>query len=961
MRDQHLSILPRLFLPVVCGLLLLPPEFALLGQVPEGSWQRTELATEEFHIQGTGGRHNPLRKKLNPEWFGDQIFVRFQLRYSAKSIDHPPEGNGEFFVFWFDAAEGTDGSPHANNVPNIGLHTDGNKNRFMVRYRSDEQQFGQPLVGDRDYLIVGRLYKSGKGEQANFDRLEMWVDPVPKHGEEADLTASNEKAISHVSWVGFSTGAKTEIGDEIVISKFRLGRSWAEIMDLPSKIESSETSLQAKEKTVSFNRDVLPILENHCFECHRGNFGDTDLAMDQFDQVLNQVTPFEASRSKLYQLLSEGEMPPSPSSLSSDELRVIKAWIDEGLDWDHQQFPATVPSLDHWAFMPIKKPRVPSVVDSTTIKNPIDAFIRRSQETIGVVANPTATPEQLQRRIHLDVTGLPPTYEERQRELSIGDLLSTIGYGERWGRYWLDVARWAESNGYQHNRDREHAWRYRDWVVNAFTTGMDFRTFVTSQIAGDMLVDGRDRDLIATGFLTSARYSGNELDKSIQRNDILNDVTSNVGSTFLGLTVQCAQCHDHKFDPITIRDYYQLQGFFSTGQPQNLLLTNDQTIEYIAAKRQSLIDTVRSRVIRVRRQQNFSEPILVTPETVRSQMQPGEKQLLKEYDSRLQKSDQTWGFYAPSESWRVLTVMPHEMRWPLSNDPDVVSSHQPRILVRGDIKTPGPIVASDWPLAFRGEPQTEKSPTKTRVDLANWIVSPGNPLAARVWVNRLWQWHFGRGLVQTSNDFGTQGTKPTHPDLLDYLASELIQSEWDTNHIQRLILDSATFRRSSHLNPDNQLRDPENLTYWRWQPRRLEAEVIRDSMLVLAGQLDETVGGESQDFGSKRRSLYLKQKRGHFPNQQDLFDGPDGVVSCAQRQTSTNALQPLWLLNSGFVQEMAEAFARRSGSVRTAVQMAFNRDATDEEMRRLNALAAEHGLQSVCLVLFNSSEFLYLP
>ena len=272
-----------------------------------------------------------------------------------------------------------------------------------------------------------------------------------------------------------------------------------------------------------------------------------------------------------------------------------------------------------------------------------------------------------------------------------------------------------------------------------------------------------------------------------------------------------------------------------------------------------------------------------------------------------------------------------------------------------------PLKSSDWPLAFRSESDPIQTLGRTRTDLANWMMSPDNPLTARVWVNRLWQWHFGRGLVQSANDFGIQGTKPTHPELLDYLASELIQSQWDTNHIQRLILDSATFRRSSHLNPDNQERDPENLTYWRWQPRRLEAEVIRDSMLVLAGQLDEQVGGESQELNSQRRSLYLKQRRGHFPIHQDLFDGPTGLISCAKRQTSTNALQPLWLLNNQFVHQMAAAFAKRSKSVSNAVQMAFNREASEEEIAQLSALAEEHGLESVCLVLFNSSEFIYLP
>ena len=221
------------------------------------------------------------------------------MRYAAKSIDRPDDGNGEFFVFWFDALEGSEASSHANNVPNLGLHTDGAENRFMVRYRSDQQQFGDVLVGDQDYLIVGRLSKSRIGQEERFDRLEMWVNPEAEDAGKPHLKVTNDQAIADVSWVGFSTGAKTEIGDEIVISRFRLGRSWAEIMDLPSEPNSDSVAMQAANRTVQFNRDILPVLEKHCFECHQDNLSDTDLELYQFDQVLNHVTPFKATQSEL--------------------------------------------------------------------------------------------------------------------------------------------------------------------------------------------------------------------------------------------------------------------------------------------------------------------------------------------------------------------------------------------------------------------------------------------------------------------------------------------------------------------------------------------------------------------------------------------------------------------------------------------------------------------------------------
>lgn len=971
---------------MIAWIVVLVSIHALAVELTMDDWKRTGLALEQFVVNGTGGRHNPLRRRVTDREFEKQIFVRFGLTYGLHGLDEPSNGNGEFFVFWFDSHEGNDDSSHANNVPNFGLHTDGKTNRFMVRYRSDQQVFSESLVGDRQYDLVGRLSKSKSGSEEPFDQLEMWIDPESDQADRPTVRVTIDKSINEVNWIGFSTGMKTEIDDQIFITDFRLGRSWEEIMDLPSADPQPMAIGDPVNPTVSFQKDVLPILRTHCFECHSGTSDEGDLRLDQFDHVLNKVTPYDASASRLYRVITESMMPPSGPSLNLAEQSVIKAWIDEGVSWDHSVLPDIVPKTDHWSFQPLQNPSVPQVKDASRIRNAIDAFIVASQEAIGVKSNPPASGEQLQRRLHLDLLGLPTashvsaSKEEEQKQRAetptprnkaskgraeqgrrIDDLLSDPAYGERWARHWLDVVRWAESNGYQHNRDRKHAWRYRDWVVKAFSKGMNYKDFVGMQIAGDELPDSDDDALVATGYLASARYSGNELDKEIQRSDILNDITGNVSATFLGLTMQCAQCHHHKFDPISIRDYYQLRGFFVGGQPQNLLLASDDAISSLASQRKALMDTARQRVVRVRRRQNYPEPIQVRPQTVIAQMQPGEREQLKKIDSVLSRADQTWGFFAPGSVSRQLTVMPHEMRWPLSSDPQNLISQQSRILIRGDVKTLGPIVKPNWPLAFRSIDDPKSNKTKTRSEFAEWLVSADNPLTARVWVNRLWQWHFGRGLVKTANDFGVQGAAPTHPRLLDYLATQLVESDWDTNFIQRLILNSATYRTSSQMNRDQHQRDPDNLTYWRWEPRRLESEVIRDSMLSLGGKLDTARGGPSAESGTRRRSIYLKQKRSGFPQQQDLFDGPNGVVSCSRRQVSTNALQPLWLLNNSFVHEMAEAFASRVETVDQAFRMALNRDPTEQESQLLTQLEIENNMASVCLVLFNSSEFLYMP
>jgi hypothetical protein len=486
---------------------------------------------------------------------------------------------------------------------------------------------------------------------------------------------------------------------------------------------------------------------------------------------------------------------------------------------------------------------------------------------------------------------------------------------------------------------------------------MPFDQFLREQIAGDELPDSTPSQLVATGFLAAARYSGNELDKQIQRNDILRDITNTTASAFLGLTFECAQCHSHKFDPISIRDYYQFQAFFISGQPQNLVMVNDDTSQQIAQERWELFKKVERRVLTVRRKQGYPEPILVTPSNVVAQMRSAEKSTFKRLNEQISKLDQTWGFYSPSTASQRLTVAPHEMRWQLPHDPALLAKLRAAILIRGDLRSRGPEVRSGWPLIF-GVPPTEN---QTRQDLANWLTDAQNPLTARVWVNRIWQWHFGRGLVETSNDFGTQGQPPSHPGLLDFLASELIEHDWDTQHIQKLILTSSTYQLANHDSETNSRIDPENRLYWRWTPHRLQAEAIRDSILKVSGQLNHREGGPSDSHDSQRRSIYLTQKRDNLPEQQVLFDSANGIIPCARRRTSTTALQPLWLLNSKFVQNAAQKFAARAGNIETAIQTALHRAATPDELQLLGQLAEEHGLSSVCLAILNSSEFLYIP
>ncbi len=939
----------------ITALVVLPLLIGKTGTAAE--WQSTGLVREQFVISGTDGRSNPLKRQLATPITDDEVFVRYRLRYDSQSLDTPVEDEGEFFVLWLDDVDGGNANTHSGGVPNVGVHVSGEKNRFMVRYAANAERFAAELQGDREFLLIARLWKSDSGPKQPFDQLDLWVDPTPTAENTPAASVRSARAIPRVSWIGFSTGRKTEVDDRIVVGDIKLAKTWHEILDLPAPIELPPALAEsAIHPTVNFDRDVLPLLQDRCFACHSGDEPDSGVRLDVWDEVINQTTPRNAKASRLYDVAKTGEMPPDDDALSESELNILRAWIDEGLAWNEDQFPTPTPQTKHWAFQPIRRPDVPKVQATDWVKTPVDAFIARRHEELGIHPAPAASQEILQRRLTLDLTGLPPS--AFAPGVTVNELLAHPAYGERWGRHWLDVARWAESNGHQHNRDRPHAWRYRDWVVNAFNKNMPFDQFVREQLAGDEIAGGNEEAVIATGFLSAARYSGNELDKEIQRNDILVDIANTTAKTFLGLTLECCQCHTHKFDPISIRDYYRFQAFFAHGQPGNVVLDDVESARRLIDERWRIFDSVHDRLVSQKRKQGHPEPIYVLPKSVVSGMKPVEKSRFQQLENQLSALPQSWSYYSFTHDVEPFAIAPHEMRWPLPHDASELSTVRTHMLIRGDVKSKGPRVQAGWPAVFGPTPDEVNG---SRLGLANWMTDPTHPLTARVWVNRIWQWHFGRGLVETSGDFGTQGTKPSHPELLDFLASELIESGWDTNHIHRLIVNSATYRQSWQFSAANDAIDPNNHTLWRWTPRRLESEAIRDSFLAASGLLDRQAGGPSVSTSSTRRSLYLKQRRNSFPAQQTLFDGATALVSCTRRETSTTPIQPLWLLNSSFAQQAASALAERTGSVEAAFEASLGRPPKPAELEPLEQLANEYGLTSACLAILNSSEFLYIP
>ncbi|WP_417382568.1 PSD1 and planctomycete cytochrome C domain-containing protein [Gimesia sp.] len=935
----------------------------------------------EALIQGSVERNNPLRRELQETYQGQELFLRFRFRYAA---DQKSRDEGEFFVFWLDRYEGSDKAVHANHVPNIGVHIASSgpqkgKVVFMVRIGAQKTAWSSvELERDRDYLIVGRLSKPEKSLRAGFTRFELWVDPKPGDQEQPVATTVNPQSVNGVRWVGFATGYKTELEDQIYVSDLVLSRTWSDVLDVsPGQIPAGSSKSQtAWHRPVHFKDEIVPLLKQKCFNCHAGANPDSGYRLDVYDELLGFSTgekliePGQSGQSKLIQLVSsqvaEERMPPadSESALSKKEIALLRAWIDQGAKWDFAVLPTPRTESDHWAFQTIKRPAVPKVSGPKPIRTPVDAFITRAWNQEGIKPAEEADKATLIRRLSLDLTGLPPALAEveafendtdpRAYEKLVERLLASKHYGERWARYWLDLTRWAESHGYQHDLPRPYAWRYRDYVIESFNADKPYDQFIKEQLAGDELKPYADEHVVATGFLASARISGNQMDKAAQRNDVLVDIVNVTSSALLGLTLECAQCHNHKFDPLTQRDYYRLQGFFVNGQLGNLSLQGDE---------------------------------LPNPTDLKSWMTKGTfefyqreaKKLINRKRFAHTKQPHTWGYYSPLTGHDKIKRLPVVNRDPLPYSAAQLIQRKSQILIRGDVHKPGLEVGKGWPVVLGAT--TVDSDQLSRMVLAEWMSDRKNPLVSRVWVNRLWQYHFGRGLVSTPSDFGVQGEPPSHPELLDWLAVELMEQGWSTKHIHRQIVLSSTYRQSRTFDEANFEKDPENRYLWSWPRRRLEAEAIRDSILCATGELKRDLGGPSvpqeREEENLRRTIYLFQRRSEMPSVMAMFDAPDSITSCSRRQVSTVALQPLFMLNSQFMDRRAQVLAKNiveetgdddSLQVEAAFLKVLGRKPSQEEQgRSVSLLQSGSGVETeqrlllLCHALLNLNEFVYIP
>jgi len=639
----------------------------------------------------------------------------------------------------------------------------------------------------------------------------------------------------------------------------------------------------------------------------------------------------------------------------------------------------------HWSFQPIVRPTLPNSVRSPWAHNAIDAFILRKLESEGLTPAKRADADRLVRRIYLDLIGLPPSVSEsaRWRE-RIGDhpaavaelideSLASPHYGERWGRHWLDVARYAETDGFEHDAVRPHSWRYRDYVIRSFNSGKPYDKFVREQVAGDEINPAKPDAHIATGFNLLGPDMVDSSDQIQRRHLTLNDMTDTTALAFLGLTIGCAKCHDHPFEPLKQRDYYSLQAFYTPIEfrrrhpihtPIEKAAYDNATSTYNqhpAVRGLREFDKDARKRLR-KRSDKFARSKKISDRDLVRNLKGAEK-------SERSKLLNAFNRITIPELPKALAIGYPNREWKKTH-----------LLHRGDYQQPKEKLAPQFPIVVRGESGSPKS----RRQLAAWLSDRRNPLTARVMVNRIWHHHFGRGLVDTTSDFGFRGTPPTHPELLDWLASEFIGSDWNIKAMHRLIVSSATYQLAAGSSSE----DPENRWHSHWSPKRLEGEVVRDSLLAMSGDLNRQMAGKSVfpplpkelfegsrgwNSGSDReqhtrRSVYIFARRNLRYPFLEVFDAPDSNLSCSAREKSITAPQSLTLLNDDEVIRAANAVARRvdhttsdpNARAFSAYREILGRSPRASELRLASSFLKSSPTEELCRALINLNDFVYV-
>ncbi|MFK5922725.1 MAG: PSD1 and planctomycete cytochrome C domain-containing protein [Verrucomicrobiota bacterium] len=909
---------------------------------------------------------------------------------------------------------------------------------------------------------------------------------------------------------------------------------------------------------VDFVRDVRPIFQKHCYECHGEKKQKSELRLDIKELALKggdthqpDIIAGKAEQSPLIHLVTSADvderMPAEGDALSAGEIAILKAWIDQGALWpDGVDLVELEDPRDHWAFKPLPEQVLPPVIKNQSWgSGDLDVFILARLMQEGLKPSAAADRRTWLRRVTFDLTGLPPTPQQMESYLNdkstrankavVDRLLASPRYGERWAQHWLDVVRYADTHGFEVNTSRTNAWPYRDYVIEAFNQDTPYDQFIREQLAGDTM--GKDA---ATGFLVTAavllpgQIGKDDASKRLARQDELGEIVINTGEAFLGLSIGCARCHDHKFDPISAQDYYSMQAFFAgvkygdraikspeadavrkeaaklkkQATRMDLKLAAFVPIAQTGAQRPAINPVinkdrfvpVKTKAIRFTikksnnpRKTNNVEPCIDELEVFNTAgvnvalKSAGAKSsasgsiivanrhgLEKVNDGRYGNAHSwmsnqkdggwvridfaaehnidrvVWGrdregkfndrlaieyvieVLGTSGQWRVvadssdrkkynakikkpteftlLGLSPEETRAAkaLKKEKKALESRIKKLnnealvyggifgepegmflLRRGDPEQPKAEVSPSV-IRFLGDLELAKTSTdaQRRAALADWVASPGNVLTARVMVNRIWQGHFGIGLVETSNDFGRAGVKPTHPELLDWLARKFIESGWSIKAMHRMIILSSTYGQSSGIRAAAQAKDADVRLLWRFPSRRVEGESIRDTMLAVSGRLNLKMGGsgfdmfksrgglsgfppvESYQDEGRRRMIYAHKIRMEREAVFGAFDCPDAGQTSARRRQSTTPLQALNLFNSRFTMDESAAFAKRieaeigsdlKSQIQRIYQLAYGREANAIELEDASALVSSNGLPALCRAIYNSSEFIFIP
>jgi Protein of unknown function (DUF1553)/Protein of unknown function (DUF1549)/Planctomycete cytochrome C len=803
-------------------------------------------------------------------------------------------------------------------------------------------------------------------------------------------------------------------------------------------------SLQAEPGTEFFDQKIRPILSSRCQGCHNDALHFSNLSFDTASGFRNGgahgpvVTPRDPQGSRLYRRIARIEKPYMPMQgdpLPDAEIALIKEWIEMGAPWPEdpknedvektrQSRLASMKRLEDrrvitaeerkwWAFQKPVRPALPEVKDKSLVRDPIDAFIMSNLEAKGLKPAPIASRRILIRRLYFDLIGLPPRPEEVEAFVNdpspdaysklVDHLLDSEHYGERWGRFWLDVARYADSDGYEYDMLRPHSWRYRDYVIRSFNQDKPYDRFIREQIAGDELPDKDYDSLTGLGFCRNGPFIGDMvlMQNEQTRMDELDDIVSTTSVAFLGLTLGCARCHDHKYDPLLQKDYYRMVAVFAPGERKDLALAPsamvekhdnevkqvDRQIEELNAKIKSILKPERERLLEAKykglpddvqlalktepvkrteaqklQAEQVAYSISVPDAEVLPKLEPADRKTVEGLQVQIAELEKA----KPAPLTLVQAIADSGPTAPPS-----YFLHRGSIGSKGSEMSPGTITVLNPPEVSLEFPKSNPGGKTTgrRLALANWLTSPDNPLTARVMVNRIWQHHFGRGIVATPNDFGHMGEQPVNQPLLDWLATEFVRRSWSIKEMQRLILNSRTYQETSQFQNEGNLRiDADNRYLWKMPLNRLDGEAIRDSILMVSGGLNLKQGGpgvfpevdrevlkgaayqrwpETKDGPEMwRRSVYVTEMRTISAPLLDLFDPPDSITSCPRRSVTTVAPQALQLLNNKFVVGQSALFAERvrneagsdpSAEIRRAFNLALGRGPEPREFQASQA------------------------